>query len=546
MIEKQLYKYKDCLNVKTTFDIGEITPVYWNILNPGEKVDYLNLKNLTRMIPPIYPTLDNPYIDLYAFSVPLRILYSSSGVDKSVNLEKERYNNVRYSLHTIYGESEISAVEFFQAPLDDKEFIGYKDSTSSFAVAKGASANLLNILPNSDSYKEFINSNSVVHNSNLLNKFGVDLIKYSDGSQGLNNSELKLEYLLAYWKIYNDFFKDKRVEIFNYNDFFNALTNFGKQLSLSVGTTYDEAQLNMNKALTLLNKIALTNTDNDILDDFTFEKVGINIGSDWRLFKKNIFNEYIKNRLILSKKNLGTYKDTLIEVWNTNNGDKTNVKLLGFERFNQTISQVINQSKNNSNQLGEVGGLSVTYNEFDNLIKNYEVNEPSIIMVLAVPNYKLTIAGYYDKDEWTKQVYGESFSGLIEGLKYDNFNPQMELIQVPFYDDWVYYRDGDEVDGDKLLGYRTPFEFMRNKVDIVCGEVQHKDKWGAWAYSISFRDKSLKDINTNILKINKKPFKDTLQNVEGDAFVAEFNFYTLIKRHIKPKNLIIEKFVDGE
>ena len=60
---------------KTSFDIGDIVPIYVDAdILPGDTVS-LDLASLVRMSTPIAPIMDNIFIDYYAFFIPNRLLW---------------------------------------------------------------------------------------------------------------------------------------------------------------------------------------------------------------------------------------------------------------------------------------------------------------------------------------------------------------------------------------------------------------------------------------------------------------------------------------
>lgn len=62
-------------NIKTTFNMGEIIPFYVDMdVLPGDTFQ-LNWTGVIRQSTPIYPTMDNSYLDIYFFSVPWRIIW---------------------------------------------------------------------------------------------------------------------------------------------------------------------------------------------------------------------------------------------------------------------------------------------------------------------------------------------------------------------------------------------------------------------------------------------------------------------------------------
>ena len=54
---------------KTSFNLGEITPIYCDEVLPGDTRSF-DMASLVRMSTPIAPIMDNIFIDYYAFFVP--------------------------------------------------------------------------------------------------------------------------------------------------------------------------------------------------------------------------------------------------------------------------------------------------------------------------------------------------------------------------------------------------------------------------------------------------------------------------------------------
>ena len=68
-------KFRRPTQHKTSFNLGQIIPVYLDAdILPGDTVS-LDLSSLIRMSNPIAPIMDNIYIDYYAFFVPNRLVY---------------------------------------------------------------------------------------------------------------------------------------------------------------------------------------------------------------------------------------------------------------------------------------------------------------------------------------------------------------------------------------------------------------------------------------------------------------------------------------
>jgi hypothetical protein len=61
---------------KTTFDAGYLVPVYVDEVLPGDTFN-LSMTAFTRLATPLYPTMDNLYLDSFFFFVPNRLIWSN-------------------------------------------------------------------------------------------------------------------------------------------------------------------------------------------------------------------------------------------------------------------------------------------------------------------------------------------------------------------------------------------------------------------------------------------------------------------------------------
>lgn len=59
---------------KTTFNTGHLIPIYWREVQPGSTVK-MNVSEITRMQTPIFPIMDNAFIDTMFFFVPNRLIW---------------------------------------------------------------------------------------------------------------------------------------------------------------------------------------------------------------------------------------------------------------------------------------------------------------------------------------------------------------------------------------------------------------------------------------------------------------------------------------
>jgi hypothetical protein len=61
---------------KTTFDVGKLVPIFVDEALPGDTFN-LSMTGFGRLATPIYPLMDNMYMDVHFFSVPMRQLWNN-------------------------------------------------------------------------------------------------------------------------------------------------------------------------------------------------------------------------------------------------------------------------------------------------------------------------------------------------------------------------------------------------------------------------------------------------------------------------------------
>jgi hypothetical protein len=73
-MERPRSKFDRSHQLLTTINEGDLVPIYWDEVLPGDTAR-VRLNGLIRMSTPIYPVMDNCYMDTYFFFVPCRLLW---------------------------------------------------------------------------------------------------------------------------------------------------------------------------------------------------------------------------------------------------------------------------------------------------------------------------------------------------------------------------------------------------------------------------------------------------------------------------------------
>lgn len=88
-------------DVKTTFNYGDLIPVYVDEILPGQS-SKMSIGSLVRMSTPMFPVMDSSYMDLYAFFVPNRLVWDHWEQFMGENKDSAWVSEETYSIPTLY------------------------------------------------------------------------------------------------------------------------------------------------------------------------------------------------------------------------------------------------------------------------------------------------------------------------------------------------------------------------------------------------------------------------------------------------------------
>lgn len=108
---------------KTTFNSGELVPIYLDEVLPGDTVS-MDTAFVTRMTTPIHPVMDNAYLDIYYFFVPMRLVWDHTKEFFGENTKGPWESNVEYSIPQIAlsGIKPGSVFDHFGLPIVSQQY----------------------------------------------------------------------------------------------------------------------------------------------------------------------------------------------------------------------------------------------------------------------------------------------------------------------------------------------------------------------------------------------------------------------------------------
>ena len=105
--------------LKTAFDAGKLIPVYVDEALPGDTLS-MNPSMFARMSTPIYPLMDNMYMDIHFFSVPMRQLWTN--FRKFCGEQTDPGDSIDYTMPVVTtpvgGHAEESLFDYLGLPID--------------------------------------------------------------------------------------------------------------------------------------------------------------------------------------------------------------------------------------------------------------------------------------------------------------------------------------------------------------------------------------------------------------------------------------------
>lgn len=127
-------RFKRDQDIKLTFDAGKLIPFYVDEVLPGDTFS-IDQSAIIRMTTPIYPVMDNAYLDYYYFFVPNRILWDHWKEFMGEVTDEPWVQNVEYTVPTIKitGTDDTDKLPKEESILDymgiPTKFVGANEST---------------------------------------------------------------------------------------------------------------------------------------------------------------------------------------------------------------------------------------------------------------------------------------------------------------------------------------------------------------------------------------------------------------------------------
>nr|DAI41668.1 MAG TPA: Major capsid protein [Microviridae sp.] len=490
-MERPRSKFDRGHQLLTTINEGELVPIYMDEVLPGDTAR-VQLNGLIRMSTPIYPIMDNCYMDTYFFFVPARLLWEHfenmfGENDTDYWAEDTEYSTPKCTIGGTSGLANGSIGDYFGLPtqvtnalevnalparayckiynewfrdenLEAPLMLGYKKTDDG-----GTNADASKVTENANALDQTTNTNEATLYAMKPARAG----KFHDYFTSCLPSPLKNAEPVTIPMLGN-----APVELYGPG-------NAGKAIKYGTSTTYENGEI-----FSYLSEGAILGTSSgNGSTQFTFEdgsqspdayayanieKVSGATINDLRqaIALQHIFEADARN---------GTrYREFLSGTWGVTSPDSRLQipEYIGGQRIAINVNQVVQTSQTDTTTgqaLGNTAAYSLTTCSKD--MVDYAATEYGYIIGLAV----VRVEHSYQQGLGTKWTRGGRFT---------YYDPRLAALgEQPVYNREIY-ADGSEKDS-QIFGYQEAWADYRYKPSYVTGEMRsnYQTSLDAWHYA---------------------------------------------------------------
>ena len=523
-------KFNDVWNHKTTGNTGDLMPVYWKEIIPGDFVK-LDVNTLVKMTTPSFQTMDTAFCDLAFYFVPRRLVWKH--------------------FKQFMGEKSVGPHETqpeYTIPQTTAPKGGWGENT--IADYLGVPTKTENIKVDSAYFRAY----ALICNEWYRDQNRQDLVDFTDddaNATGSNGSNYVTDIIGG----------GKCFKACKLHDYFTSslLTPTGSErVTLPLGTLAP-LQTDNSKMYSLNDPINLKTSEENytgqgilVTDDLnnlvTYDN-GISSGAKWNgtISKINLYTDLSNataatvNQLrlafqlqkIFEANNIrgNRYIEQLKCRWNVTPSDATlqRPEYLGGKRFPLYIHMVVqNSSTNLDSPLGQVSGFSNT--RFDSNYFSAGFEEHGILMGVAVVRHQRT--------------YQQGLSRFFTRKNMEDFyTPEFQNLGEQNLYNYEIFATGTAKDNE-TFGYQEYAAEYRSTPNRVTGEFRSNatNSFDNWHYADDYADTPVNGDEWIVENPNSVDRTLTVQSSKVNQFYFDFQFIETNVRTMPPHS--IPGFID--
>lgn len=518
---------------KTTFNAGQLIPIYWDEVLPGDTYQ-MDVSSLVRMSTPIFPVMDNAYLDLYFFYVPNRLIWEHWKEFMGESPTDPYLENISYSVPQLVRPTGSGAKDIAHGSVLD--YLG---------LPAGASVDSFNALPLRAYCKIW---NDWFRDQNLMNA-----INFSTGDEDLeyvsevymprsDEPESFTEYIESFHEEtargglcapvskYHDYFTSALLQpqkgepvgiplngfapvygigyqtsLIAHEEGASVVDGDDNPLNMTFGNLYANLGATGNEELTGMNVYA---TINDLRYAFQIQKL---LEAD---------NRYGTRYIEIIKGHFGI---------DAPNAELQRAEFLGGKRVHINMQQVLQTSAtDDTSPQGNTAAYSLTIDKGSEFVKSF--TEHGIIMGVACVR---TMHSY-------QQGLDRQF---IRKDRYDYYFPELANIsEQPIYNKEIYNAGGVEYNAarsNEIFGYQEPWPEYRFKPNRISGMFRstYPGSLDSWHYGDFYEYQPM--LSAEWIAENPFNIERTLATTTelADQFIADFYFDCRTTRIMPPYSI---------
>lgn len=474
---------------KTTFNTGELIPIYLDEVLPGD-THQIDVACVIRMATPIFPVMDNAFCDFYFFFVPNRLLWQHWKEFMGENKETAWTPKTEYSVPQVTAP----AGGWAEGTLADYLGLPTKVEGISVSALPGRAYGLI--------YNEWFRNQNVTQPT-LVEVTDATTTGKNDGSE-TNDSAITLAKPLKAAKVF-DYYTGALPEPQKGEPISIPLGNFAP-VGLRSSITGEEAEIStlvgINGAVTMAGNPGLERP----------VQLVTNLKGATAATINQLRQAFQIQKLLEKDARGGTrYREVLREHFGVITPDSRMQipEYLGGYRLPINVSQVIQTSSTDSTSpQGNTAALSVTAMNKPMFTKSF--TEHGFIMGLAVVR--------------TDQTYQQGIERMWSRKgRYDYYWPVLANIGEQAILNKEIYAQGNKTD-EEAFGYQEAWADYRYKPSKVTALFRSnaKQSLDSWHYAQDYKE--LPTLSTTWMEQTDAEMKRTLARSDQPDFIADFYF----------------------